>query len=73
MKPVVKYVSTKENNFVDHYFLLSGIPINTHNTIVLMESLNSTSSKYSDAAFNPSAEDSETYKISFRATNHSQV
>jgi hypothetical protein len=51
--------------FRDHRFAISGVPMNTANTVLLQECLNDLASPYGDEAFTPKANGSS-YTIAVR-------
>jgi hypothetical protein len=62
----VKHISSRTtSNFHDHYFEVTGVPMNNHNTLVISEALNEKTSKYGDEAFTPKPNGSS-YTISVR-------
>ena len=54
----------KSDSFIHHYFEVNGLPMNTHNTLLLSEYLNPSKSIYIDANFSVKANGSS-YDINF--------
>jgi hypothetical protein len=57
--------SRTSNKFIDHVFTVTKVPMNNHNTIVMIEALNDNKSIYVDGGFDPKP-DGSSYTISVR-------
>lgn len=58
-------ISRRSEKFVQHMFAVKNIPMNLHNTVLLMDSLNAAPSVYAEqCSFSPKAQGSS-YTISF--------
>ena len=63
--PVENKSSRMGKSYHDHYFVVTNIPMNNSNTILLIDALNDTNSKYWDGFFSLQANGSS-YDISVR-------
>lgn len=72
MTPIKLTISNKGEKFVHHWFSLTGIQMNNHNSILIIEELNLPNSPYIDGSFNVRPNGSS-YDIKFMGDVHNKM